>query len=110
MASFAKLQVLGRASDDIIYKFNPDGSPRIAVFKVGVINQYKEVQWHKIAVKDPYIIGIVKKYVKPDCMVLVTGDEVVNHWIDDKGNKNIGHELQATEVYAFSQPNTKDLD
>ena len=103
MSSFAKLELLGRASDNFHIKTNEDGTPKLATFRVGVINIYNEVQWHKVVVKDAYVINVAQNYVKPNCMILVKGNYVVNRWNDANGNDNIGYEPVATEVYAFNQ-------
>lgn len=103
MSSFSRMEVLGRASEELVIKTNDDGSPKLATFRVSAINKYGEIQVHKVVVKDPYIINVVQNYVKPNYIVDVRGDFVINRWTDSNGNQNTSYELVATEVYSFPQ-------
>ena len=74
MSSFCKVELVGKIGKDIEVKTYPNG--KILIFKVGVINKHKLIQWHKVAVKGS-LVPIVEGYVKPDHVALVHGDLII---------------------------------
>lgn len=98
MSSFCKVELVGKIGKDIETKSYPNG--KILIFKVGVINKYKAIQWHKVTVKGS-LVPIVESYIKPDHVALVHGDLIIDKWEDANGDAKLSFEVDAKEVFCF---------
>ena len=98
MSSFCKVELVGKIGKDIETKSYPNG--KILIFKVGVINKFKAIQWHKVTVKGG-LVPIVENYIKADHVALVHGDLIIEKWEDSNGDSKLSFEVDAKEVFCF---------
>lgn len=98
MSSFCKVELVGKIGKDIEVKTYANS--KLLIFKVGVINKHKMIQWHKVVVKGS-LVPIVEGYIKPEHVALVHGDLLIERWEDASGESKLSFEVDAKEVFCF---------
>lgn len=101
VASFAKIQILGRIGKRISFRDGTENNPSSVIFTVGVINAYGQVQWHRVLAKGDQLVNIARQYFTPDNLALITGHEILDEWQDSQGVMHKGVEILASDMCSF---------
>lgn len=101
MASLNKVQLIGNVGADPEIKSLASSGDRVANFTVATSESWKDknsgekqerTQWHKVAVFNQNIVGVIEKYVKKGSKIYIEGQIETRSWEKD------GVKHYATEI------------